>query len=86
MFPADASSVDVRGNKPTDPEWVKTLTPAGGGGWRLQHLTQASARRGPCGGGWTDIFRDLGPAPRPARFRRRRPGMGQMIEISISRR
>src|ERR1700682_6240465 len=32
VFQRTPSSVDVRGNKPTDPEWVKTLTP----GWQKE--------------------------------------------------
>ena len=65
VFQRTPSSVDVRGNKPTDPEWVKTLTP----GWqkrRMQNFNTLVA-----GGhqdedmvsdGWTDIIRNLGAA------------------------
>ena len=49
VFQRTPSSVDERGNKPTDPEWVKTLTP----GWQAYrnnnfcaHSVRHSGRRG----------------------------------------
>jgi cation diffusion facilitator CzcD-associated flavoprotein CzcO len=63
VFQRTPSSVDVRGNKPTDPEWVKTLTP----GWQKRRMDNFNVLV--AGGfqdedmvsdGWTDIIRNLG--------------------------
>jgi len=63
VFQRTPSSVDVRGNKPTDPEWVKTLTP----GWQKRRMDNFNILVN--GGmqdedmvsdGWTDIIRNLG--------------------------
>jgi cyclohexanone monooxygenase len=39
VFQRTPSSVDVRGNKPTDPEWVKSLTP----GWQKRRMDNYTA-------------------------------------------
>ena len=39
VFQRTPSSVDVRGNRPTDPEWVKTLTP----GWQKRRMENFNA-------------------------------------------
>jgi cyclohexanone monooxygenase len=39
VFQRTPSSVDVRNNRPTDPEWVKTLTP----GWQRRRITNFTA-------------------------------------------
>jgi cation diffusion facilitator CzcD-associated flavoprotein CzcO len=63
VFQRTPSSVDVRGNKPTDQEWVKTLTP----GWQKRRMDNFNILV--AGGfqdedmvsdGWTDIIRNLG--------------------------
>src|SRR6185369_10568276 len=65
IFQRTPSSVDVRGNKPTDPEWAKTLTP----GWQRRRMENFNTLVS--GGhqdedlvsdGWTDIIRNLGAA------------------------
>jgi cyclohexanone monooxygenase len=60
VFQRTPSSVDVRGNKPTDPEWARSLTP----GWqreRQQNFNDAVSGRPVevdlVSDGWTDIFR-----------------------------
>ncbi|MFI4973947.1 MAG: FAD-dependent oxidoreductase [Caulobacterales bacterium] len=62
VFQRTPSSVDVRGNKPTDPEWAKTLTP----GWQKRRMENFNILVS--GGmqdedlvsdGWTDIIRNL---------------------------
>ncbi|MGC1344016.1 MAG: NAD(P)/FAD-dependent oxidoreductase [Candidatus Binataceae bacterium] len=67
VFQRTPSSVDVRGNLPTDPEWVKTLTP----GWQKRRMENFNVLVS--GGmeeidlvhdGWTDIIRNLLPARR----------------------
>jgi cation diffusion facilitator CzcD-associated flavoprotein CzcO len=63
VFQRTPSSVDRRGNKPTDPEWVKTLTP----GWQKRRMenfnalvTGAPQDEDLVADGWTDIIRNLG--------------------------
>ena len=62
VFQRTPSTVDLRGNAPTDPEWVKTLTP----GWQQRRMLNFNTLVG--GGhqdedlvhdGWTDIIRNL---------------------------
>ena len=62
VFQRTPSSVDVRNNCETDPEWVKTLTP----GWQQRRMDNFNVLLS--GGdqdedlvkdGWTDIFRNL---------------------------
>ena len=63
VFQRTPSSVDVRGNKPTDPEWAKTLMP----GWQKRRMENFNILVS--GGhqdedlvsdGWTDIIRNIG--------------------------
>jgi cation diffusion facilitator CzcD-associated flavoprotein CzcO len=63
VFQRTPSSVDVRGNAPTDPAWVATLTP----GWQKRRMDNFNILV--AGGfqdedlvsdGWTDIIRNLG--------------------------
>jgi cation diffusion facilitator CzcD-associated flavoprotein CzcO len=63
VFQRTPSSVDVRGNKPTDPAWANSLTP----GWQKRRMENFNTLVG--GGhqdedlvsdGWTDIIRNLG--------------------------
>ncbi|MGH6909592.1 MAG: flavin-containing monooxygenase [Phenylobacterium sp.] len=65
VFQRTPSSVDVRGNRPTNPEWAKTLTP----GWQKRRMENFNTLV--AGGhqdedlvndGWTDIIRNLGAA------------------------
>ncbi|MEX2327445.1 MAG: NAD(P)/FAD-dependent oxidoreductase, partial [Pseudomonadales bacterium] len=62
VFQRTPSSIDVRNNAPTDPEWVKTLEP----GWQQRRMDNFNTLVS--GGdqdqdlvsdGWTDIFRNL---------------------------
>lgn len=64
VFQRTPSSVDARGNRPTDPEWVKTLSP----GWQRRRMDNFNTIA--CGGqthedlvkdGWTDLFLNLTP-------------------------
>ncbi len=63
VFQRTPSSIDERGNRPTDPEWVKTLKP----GWQKHRMENFNSLVS--GGfqdqdlvndGWTDIIRNLG--------------------------
>ncbi|MBN9531830.1 MAG: NAD(P)/FAD-dependent oxidoreductase [Alphaproteobacteria bacterium] len=62
VFQRTPSSVDLRGNKPTDPEWAKNLKP----GWQRERrenfadiVTGRPFDRDLVSDGWTDIFRNL---------------------------
>ena len=62
VFQRTPSSVDERGNKPTDPEWVKTLEP----GWQdyrntnfCSILSGLPAEEDLVGDGWTSLFKNL---------------------------
>jgi cyclohexanone monooxygenase len=63
VFQRTPSSVDVRGNRPTNPEWVKTLRP----GWQKERMenfnvlvTGGQQEVDLVADGWTDIIRNLG--------------------------
>ena len=67
VFQRTPSSVDLRGNKPTDPAWVKTLTP----GWQRARrenfagiLTGQPFEVDLVNDGWTDIFRNVLAIPK----------------------
>ncbi len=62
VFQRTPSSVDVRNNRPTDPEWAKSLKP----GWQKERMdnfnTVVTGGQAPVdmvSDGWTDIFRKL---------------------------
>ena len=62
VFQRTPSSVDERGNKPTDPEWVKTLTP----GWQANRnhnfcsiLSGIAIEEDLVGDKWTSLFKNL---------------------------
>jgi cation diffusion facilitator CzcD-associated flavoprotein CzcO len=65
VFQRTPSSVDLRGNRPTDPAWAKSLSP----GWQKRRMENFNTLVN--GGvqdedlvsdGWTDVFRKLGIA------------------------
>ena len=71
VFQRTPSSVDVRNNRPTDPEWVKTLTP----GWQQRRMENFNtlvsggyADEDLVNDGWTEIFRNLTGALPPEGF------------------
>lgn len=83
VFQRTPSSVDVRGNRPTDPAWVKSLTP----GWQKRRMENFNILVN--GGhqdedlvsdGWTDIIRNLATAAAL-----RRPGAGAMSPEEMAR-
>jgi len=62
VFQRTPSSIDVRGNRPTDPEWVKSLEP----GWQQRRVDNFSVlvsggfqEEDLVSDGWTDIIRNL---------------------------
>jgi cyclohexanone monooxygenase len=61
VFQRTPSSVDLRGNKPTDPKWVASLKP----GWQRQRaenfaeiISGRPVTEDLVNDGWTDIFRN----------------------------
>src|SRR5262245_17755945 len=63
VFQRTPSSVDERGQKPTDPEWVKTLKP----GWQTRRnynftaiLTGLTVEEDLVGDQWTSLFKNMG--------------------------
>ncbi len=62
VFQRTPSSVDVRGNKPTDPQWAKALKP----GWQRERRENFNdmvigrpVKEDMVNDGWTEIFRNL---------------------------
>jgi cation diffusion facilitator CzcD-associated flavoprotein CzcO len=62
VFQRTPSSVDLRGNKPTDPEWAKSLMP----GWQKRRMDNfnilvngGAQEEDLVSDGWTDIIRNL---------------------------
>jgi cyclohexanone monooxygenase len=63
VFQRTPSSIDVRGDRPTDPEWAQSLTP----GWHQHRMENFNtlvsggwADEDLVNDGWTDIIRNLG--------------------------
>ncbi|WP_293682821.1 NAD(P)/FAD-dependent oxidoreductase [uncultured Phenylobacterium sp.] len=70
VFQRTPSSVDLRGNKPTDPEWAKSLKP----GWQRARRENFNnmviglpVEEDMVNDGWTDIFRNLSRAAKTKR-------------------
>ncbi|HYA34394.1 MAG TPA: NAD(P)/FAD-dependent oxidoreductase [Candidatus Binataceae bacterium] len=86
VFQRTPSSVDERGNRPTDPEWIKTLTP----GWQKRRMenfntlvTGGFAEDDLVNDGWTDIIRNLGGLlPKKAVAGITPQEMGRMMELA----
>jgi cation diffusion facilitator CzcD-associated flavoprotein CzcO len=86
VFQRTPSSIDQRGNRPTDPEWVKTLTP----GWQKRRMENFNVLVS--GGnqevdlvsdGWTDIIRNLGGLlVARAKTERSPQELGNLMEIA----
>ncbi|KAL5115003.1 hypothetical protein ACEQ8H_007112 [Pleosporales sp. CAS-2024a] len=62
VFQRTPSSIDIRGNRPTDPEWVKSLKK----GWQQERMNNfdsivngGSEKEDMVADRWTDIFREL---------------------------
>ena len=62
MFQRTPSSIDVRGNRPTDPEWAESLEP----GWQQRRIenfgiivTGGHQDEDLVSDGWTEILRNL---------------------------
>ena len=89
VFQRTPSSVDWRGNKPTDPAWWEALEP----GWQRERRENfnALASRQPVEvdlvqDGWTDIFRNVVTAPKGANKPRTREERAQVLELADFRK
>ncbi len=89
VFQRTPSSVDWRGNKPTDPEWWETLQP----GWQRERRENfgALASGQPVevdlvNDAWTDIFRNVVTAPKGANKPKTREERAQILELADFRK
>ncbi|MCC6919180.1 MAG: NAD(P)/FAD-dependent oxidoreductase [Alphaproteobacteria bacterium] len=90
VFQRTPSSVDLRGNKPTDYEWAKTLKP----GWQRARRENFAAivtgqpfEEDLVSDGWTDIFRNLAViVPREGAAAITPEEMGRQAEIADFRK
>ncbi|MGH7806285.1 MAG: flavin-containing monooxygenase [Candidatus Binatia bacterium] len=85
VFQRTPSSVDERGNKPTDPEWWESLQP----GWQKERRENfAGILAGQpfdvdlVSDGWTDIFRNLMSVTRTVDGPTTIDGIGRMVELA----
>ena len=89
VFQRTPSSVDWRGNKPTDPDWWATLEP----GWQRERRENfnALATGQPVevdlvDDGWTDIFRNVVTAPKGENKPRTREERNRIVELADFRK
>ena len=85
VFQRTPSSVDERGNRPTDPEWAQGLTP----GWQRARMdnfntlvTGRQAEVDLVNDGWTDIIRNLGKMAPRGLPKEERHQIGAMMELA----
>jgi cyclohexanone monooxygenase len=84
VFQRTPSSVDLRGNKPTDPDWFKSLEP----GWQRARRENFGAivagqpfEEDLVNDGWTDIFRNVMAMPKSDKPLTGRE-IGELIELA----
>jgi cyclohexanone monooxygenase len=86
VFQRTPSSIDVRGNRPTDVRWAEELRP----GWQLHRMTNFNVlvtgghqEEDLVADGWTDIIRNLGGLMRRQSDTQRSPEeMAQLVELA----
>jgi cyclohexanone monooxygenase len=85
VFQRTPSSVDVRANRPTDPEWFKSLKP----GWHQARMlnfaeaTQGNAKEDLIQDGWTKINKLMRARSRPNMTPSEREELAQMVNYEI---
>jgi cyclohexanone monooxygenase len=89
VFQRTPSSVDWRGNKPTDPDWWDTLGP----GWQRERRENFGALASGqavdvdlVNDGWTDIFRNVVTAPKGANKPKSREERTRVLELADFRK
>jgi cyclohexanone monooxygenase len=89
VFQRTPSTVDWRGNKPTDPDWWASLEP----GWQRERRenfgAQASGQEVQVDlidDGWTDIFRNVVTAPKGVNRPRTREERNRVVELADFRK
>jgi cyclohexanone monooxygenase len=89
VFQRTPSSVDWRGNKPTDPEWWKALEP----GWQRERRENFGAlasgqevQEDLVSDAWTDIFRNVVTAPKGAHKPKTREERARVLEMADFRK
>jgi len=89
VFQRTPSSIDVRNNRPTDPEWVKSLEP----GWQQarmdnfnQLLSGIPQKEDLVNDGWTDIIVNLGVIARNRSAKAGATNPGELLELADYRK
>ncbi len=89
VFQRTPSSIDVRNNRPTDPEWVKSLQP----GWQQARmdnfnelLSGIPQKEDLVNDGWTDIIVNLGVIARNRSAKAGAPNPGELLELADYRK
>jgi len=89
VFQRTPSSIDVRNNRPTDPEWVKSLKP----GWQQARMDNFNALisgveqdEDLVNDGWTDIIVNLGVVARNRGQKTNGKNAGKLLELADFRK
>ena len=89
VFQRTPSSIDVRNNRPTDPEWVKSLKP----GWQQARMDNFNAlisgveqEEDLVNDGWTDIIVNLGVVARNRGQKTNGKNAGKLLELADFRK
>ncbi|HEY8949482.1 MAG TPA: NAD(P)/FAD-dependent oxidoreductase, partial [Rhizomicrobium sp.] len=89
VFQRTPSSIDVRNNRPTDPEWQKSLKP----GWQQERMDNFNAlisgipqKEDMVNDGWTDIIVNLGVIARNRSAKAGATNPGELLELADYRK
>jgi cyclohexanone monooxygenase len=89
VFQRTPSSIDVRNNRPTDPNWVKSLEP----GWQKARMENFNAlisgipqKEDLVNDGWTDIIVNLGVIARNRSAKAGATNPGELLELADYRK
>jgi cyclohexanone monooxygenase len=89
VFQRTPSSIDVRNNRPTDPQWAKSLKP----GWQQERMDNFNAlisgvpqKEDMVNDGWTDIIVNLGVIARNRSAKAGATNPGELLELADYRK
>ncbi|HEY2069449.1 MAG TPA: NAD(P)/FAD-dependent oxidoreductase, partial [Rhizomicrobium sp.] len=89
VFQRTPSSIDVRNNRPTDPDWAASLKP----GWQQERMDNFNAlisgipqKEDMVNDGWTDIIVNLGVIARNKSARAGASNPGELLELADYRK